>query len=76
LSRRSFARSIHVPRSCRDGLTKALWENAAEANKDQELIRSVRVEVADAQLVELVWAIAMYIDLGKIVVFSGIERDS
>ena len=57
-------------------LAKALWENAAEANKDQELMRRVRAEFTDAQLVELAWAIAMYIGLGKMVVFSGIERDS
>jgi AhpD family alkylhydroperoxidase len=57
-------------------LAKALWENAAEANKDDGLMRRVHAEFTDAQLVELVWAIAMYIGLGKMVVFSGIARDS
>lgn len=57
-------------------LAKALWENAAGANKDEELMRRLHKEFTDAQIVELTWAIAMYIGLGKMVVFSGIDRDS
>ena len=36
----------------------------------------LHAEFTDGQIVELLWAIAMYIGLGKMVVFSGIERDS
>jgi len=57
-------------------LAKALWEDAAGANKNEGLMRRLHKEFTDAQIVELTWAIAMYIGLGKMVVFSGIERDS
>lgn len=57
-------------------LAKALWNNAAEAGTDKELMDRLHAEFNDAQIVELVWAIAMYIGLGKMVVFSGIVRDN
>lgn len=57
-------------------LAKALWEDASAANKNVNLMHHLHKEFTDAQLVELIWAIAMYIGLGKMVVFSGIVRDS
>jgi AhpD family alkylhydroperoxidase len=57
-------------------LAEALWNNASEAGKNQKLMDRLHAEFTDAQIVELTWAIAMYIGLGKMVVFSGIVRDS
>jgi AhpD family alkylhydroperoxidase len=57
-------------------LAKALWENASEAGENKDLMARVHKEFTDAQIVELVWAIAMYIGLGKMVVWSGIVRDN
>ena len=57
-------------------LAKGLWDNASEAGANKELMSRVHAEFTDGQIVELVWAIAMYIGLGKMVVFSGIERDN
>jgi|SRR6185437_124285 len=57
-------------------LAAALWNNASEAGKNPELMSRLHEEFTDAQIVELTWAIAMYIGLGKMVVFSGIERDA
>lgn len=56
-------------------LAAALWHSAADAGNDKALLDRLHTEFTDAQLVELVWAIAMYIGLGKMVVFFGIERD-
>jgi AhpD family alkylhydroperoxidase len=57
-------------------LAKALWDNAAEGGANKELMERLHAEFSDGQIVELLWAIAMYIGLGKMVVFSGIVRDS
>lgn len=57
-------------------LAEALWNNAAEAGANEELMSRLHAEFTDGQIVELLWAIAMYIGLGKMVAFSGIVRDS
>lgn len=56
-------------------LAEALWTSAAAAGKDTGLRERMRKHFTDAQLLELVWAIAMYIGLGRMIVFFGIERE-
>jgi AhpD family alkylhydroperoxidase len=56
-------------------LAEALWTNAAAAGKDTVLLERLKRHFSDAQLVELVWAIGMYMAIGKMIVFFGIERD-
>lgn len=56
-------------------LAEALWTNAAAAGKDIALRERMRQHFTDAQLLELVWAIGMYIGLGRMIVFFGIERE-
>jgi AhpD family alkylhydroperoxidase len=56
-------------------LAKAMWNNAFEAGKDRALIDRLHQHFNDGQIVELTWALAMYIGLGKMVVFSGLDRD-
>jgi AhpD family alkylhydroperoxidase len=56
-------------------LAEALWTNAAAAGQDAKLRERMRKHFTDAQLLELVWAIAMYIGLGRMIVFFGIERE-
>jgi AhpD family alkylhydroperoxidase len=56
-------------------LAEALWTNAAAAGNDPALKKRLREHFTDAQLLELVWATGMYIGLGKMIVFFGIERD-
>lgn len=56
-------------------LAEALWTNAAAAGKDTALRERMRRHFTDAQLLELVWAIGMYIGLGRMIVFFGIERE-
>lgn len=57
-------------------LARAMWNNASAAGKDKSLIDRLHKHFTDGQVVELTWALAMYIGLGKMVVFSGIDRDS
>ena len=56
-------------------LAEALWNNAAEAGRDSALRERKRQQFSDAQLLELVWAIGMYIALGRMIVYFGIERE-
>jgi AhpD family alkylhydroperoxidase len=56
-------------------LAEALWTNAAAAGADSALRKRLQQHFSDAQLLELVWAIGMYIGLGRMIVFFGIERD-
>jgi AhpD family alkylhydroperoxidase len=56
-------------------LAEALWTNAAAAGKDAALRERMRQHFTDPQLVELVWAIGMYIGLGRMIVYFGIERE-
>jgi AhpD family alkylhydroperoxidase len=56
-------------------LAEALWTNAAAAGKDGALRERMRQHFTDAQLLELVWAIGMYIGLGRMIVYFGIERE-
>ena len=56
-------------------LAEALWTNAAAAGADTALRQRLREHFSDAELLELVWAAGMYIGLGKMIVFFGIERD-
>lgn len=56
-------------------LAEALWTDAATAGKDEALRERMRLHFTDAQLLELVWATGMYIALGKMIVFFGIERE-
>ena len=53
---------------------EALWRNAGESGADAGLLRRLRAQFSDAQLVELAWAIGQYIGLGKMIAFFGIER--
>lgn len=56
-------------------LAEALWNNAAEAGRDSALRERMRGHFSDAQMLELVWAIGMYIALGRMIVYFGIERE-
>ncbi|MBM3359672.1 MAG: carboxymuconolactone decarboxylase family protein [Betaproteobacteria bacterium] len=56
-------------------LAEALWTNASAAGQDVSLRDCMRQHFTDAQLLELVWAIAMFIGLGRMIVFFGIERE-
>lgn len=56
-------------------LAEALWKDAAAAGKNRILRERMRVYFSDAQLLELTWAIGMYIGLGRMIVFFGIERE-
>jgi AhpD family alkylhydroperoxidase len=56
-------------------LAEAIWINAAEAGRDTALRERMRKHFTDAQLLELMWAIGMYIALGRMIVFFGIERE-
>ena len=57
-------------------LAKAMWNDAFNSSKDKALAERLHKNFTDGQIVELLWALAMYIGLGKMVVFSGIDRDS
>lgn len=56
-------------------LAEALWTDAAAAGRDTALRERMRRHFTDAQLLELVWATGMYIAIGKMIVFFGIERE-
>lgn len=56
-------------------LAEALWTDAAAAGRDAALRDRMRQHFSDAQLLELVWATGMYIAIGKMIVFFGIERE-
>lgn len=56
-------------------LAEALWTNAAAAGADAALQKRIREHFTDAELLELVWAIGMFIGLGRMIVFFGIDRD-
>jgi AhpD family alkylhydroperoxidase len=56
-------------------LAKGLWTDAQGAGKDKALLDRLHAHFSDAELVELVWALAMYIGLGKMVVFFALDRD-
>ena len=56
-------------------LAEAIWTNAAEAGADTALRERLRDHFSDAQLLELMWAIGMYIGLGRMIVYFGIDRD-
>lgn len=56
-------------------LAEAIWNNAAEAGRDSALRERMRKHFTDPQLLELVWAIGMYIALGRMIVYFGIERE-
>jgi alkylhydroperoxidase family enzyme len=56
-------------------LAEALWANAGGAGADEALMRRMHEQFSDAELLELTWAIAQYIGLGKMVAFLGLERD-
>lgn len=56
-------------------LAEALWTNAAAAGSDTALRERMRQHFSDAQMLELVWAIGMYIGLGRMIVYFGIDRD-
>lgn len=56
-------------------LAEALWTNAAAAGADTALRERMRKHFTDAELLELVWATGMFIGLGRMIVFFGIDRD-
>ena len=56
-------------------LAEAIWNNAGQAGVNKDLMSRLKKHFTDGQLVELVWAIGMYIGLGKMVAFFGLERD-
>lgn len=56
-------------------LAEALWSNAGRAGADDALRARLQRHFSDAAVVELVWAIGQYIGLGKMIAFTGIERD-
>lgn len=56
-------------------LAERIWNNAAEAGRDEALRERMRAHFTDAQLLELMWAIGMYIALGRMIVFFGIDRE-
>ena len=56
-------------------LAEAIWNNAAEAGRDTALRERMRKHFTDPQMLELMWAIGMYIALGRMIVFFGIERE-
>ena len=56
-------------------LAEAIWNNAAEAGRDPDLRARMRRHFTDAQLLELMWAIGMYIAIGRMIVFFGLERE-
>jgi AhpD family alkylhydroperoxidase len=56
-------------------LAEALWTNASGAGANAALMARVHAHFSDAELLELVWATGMYIALGKMITFFGIERD-
>lgn len=56
-------------------LAEAIWTNAAAAGQDKALRERLRQHFSDPQLLELLWAIGMYIGLGRMIVFSGIDRE-
>jgi AhpD family alkylhydroperoxidase len=56
-------------------LAEALWNDAAAAGRDVALRERLRRHFSDAQLLELVWATGMYIALGRMIVYFGIERE-
>lgn len=53
-------------------LAETLFEDPHDVSP--ELSESLRREFSDGELVELMWAIGMFIGLGKMVAFLGIER--
>ena len=56
-------------------LAEAIWTNAAEAGRDNALRERMRRLFTDAQLLELMWAIGMYIAIGRMIVYFGLERE-
>jgi len=56
-------------------LAEAIWTNAAEAGRDCALRERLRHHFTDAQLLELMWAIGMFIAIGRMIVFFGLERE-
>jgi alkylhydroperoxidase family enzyme len=56
-------------------LAEAMWTNAGEAGKNQELMRRLHAEFSDAQLVELCWAMCTALAGSKMVAFFGLERE-
>ncbi len=56
-------------------LAEAIWTNAAAAGANTALRARMREHFNDAELLELVWAIGMFIGLGRMIVFFGIDRD-
>ena len=56
-------------------LAEAIWTNAAAAGANTALRARMREHFTDAELLELVWAIGMFIGLGRMIVFFGIDRD-
>jgi AhpD family alkylhydroperoxidase len=56
-------------------LAEAIWNNAAAAGQDTALRERMRGHFTDAQMLELVWAIGMYIGLGRMIVYFGIDRE-
>lgn len=56
-------------------LAEAIWTNAAAAGANTVLRARMREHFTDAELLELVWAIGMFIGLGRMIVFFGIDRD-
>jgi AhpD family alkylhydroperoxidase len=56
-------------------LAEVLWNDAAAAGRDAALRERMRRHFSDGQLLELVWATGMYIALGRMIVYFGIERE-
>jgi len=57
-------------------LAEAIWANAGEAGKNEDLMLRVKAEFTDAQLVELCWAMCTALAGSKMVAFFGLEREA
>lgn len=56
-------------------LAEAIWANAGEAGRNEELMRRLHAEFTDAQLVELCWTMCTALAGSKMVAFFGLERE-
>lgn len=55
---------------------EAIWADANEANRNEELWRKLRAEFTDGQLVELCWTLCTALAGSKMVAFFGLERET
>ena len=55
---------------------EAIWADANEANRNEDLWRRLREVFNDGQLVELCWTLCTALAGSKMVAFFGLERET